>query len=474
MKKISIKCVSILIIIVMGASLFGCGGNGQRGGENDFARYFNDRSLFYGQTLTVANFLLMDPTTPTTRLNVFAQVYMAQNPGVTIEIVNPIGLAEFGAVEGTERYREYMSLRLMAGTAPTLFEATGFDWRDMRVNQHFADWLPIMQADPRFNEDDFQMEVVNVLSENAQGRLVIYPAMYQMRILLANTGIPGLAEAVSQMDTLSSTDLIRLNNEFNADGEFHISASFNAPSVTMMNLAEFLDMDNLVSDFNNPRFIEMISQANDLSCPDVIRYRAFFPAGGNFMPHHEEDAFRRFMFKEISLSNNPFFFGQHQGMFASPRPLADYHGRALIDPHLPFAISATASPIQQALAWDFIQFMQTPHPMFMLVTAPSLFRPILWDYLETQAAALLFNRPRVNVDSDLLRYVVSPAYTVISSFADLPLAFTTSDLVAFSNPGIIDTIIVDALRDFEDGLITAHAAAELIQNRITIVLMEMD
>jgi len=364
-------------------------------------------------------------------------------------------------------------MELMAGTAPTMVEIIGLDWMDLRTNRLFADWMPIMRADPDFNEDDYFMEIIEMIKTNAGGRLVIYPTMFSMRMFAANTAIPGLAEAVAQLPVLTSADLIRLNHEFNPDGHFYISPSFSPGAVTIMNINNFLDMENLVADFDNPEFVEMITEALEFTCRETFR-NPFFPTGFMNPPQLEMARSQRFLFSEGHSGTLQFFFNDDDALFSTPRPFANSAGSPLVAPApaMQFAITAGATPIQQALAWDFMRFIQTPREGFMpLFSYQPVYRPMTLFHLESQIPVVLdVLRGRIIGEASDPQYLIAEIYEALNRFTELP----PSPSSALDSISLIETIITETLRYFEDGLITAQAAAELIQNRVTIALMEMD
>jgi len=65
-------------------------------------------------------------------------------------------------------------------------------------------------------------------------------------------------------------------------------------------------------------------------------------------------------------------------------------------------------------------------------------------------------------------YYTERIINILYHTANLPMRH------AYPIPQTITNILQDVLRDFQDGLITAEAAAEYLQNRVGLVLMEME
>ncbi|MCL2171451.1 MAG: hypothetical protein FWB71_04800 [Defluviitaleaceae bacterium] len=106
----------ILILVAISFGFAGCGSAGEGGnGENlDFARYFNDRSLFVGETLTIT--IPFDSNVPFVRgifnrrnIETLARRYMRENPGVYI-VVRGLGTDDISTM------RDAQALELMAGS----------------------------------------------------------------------------------------------------------------------------------------------------------------------------------------------------------------------------------------------------------------------------------------------------------------------------------------------------------------------
>jgi len=412
----------------------------------------NDQPDFSGEILTIST--VWDYQA----IEHFAQLYMDANHGVIVEVNH-----FHNSVAG---YENTVSSQLMAGTADVLMCATGLDHHNPNVAQLLADWWPIMQADPNFNEDDYFVNAFH--AAKTSGRLLAYPFSFSYWLVAANNTVPGLADAFAQHDYITTADLLRLHGQFASDSAMLVHENFDAFTAVFENLDAFLDFEGRIANFNNPQFIEIISSANRLAYP-VGGFGSQVSRG-----MYEEitmlDHSQMFLFEDFVPGTFQFFMTYEQEMpFVNFRPLANANGELVMDFYDSFVLNAAASDIQKALAWDFMTFIQNPENR---ASAPlqSVYRPMLHKSVHEnmysfvgQANIVNRWRPAESLEASLQEY-----HDHLVRLGEMPM--TNGRAVTQT---IMD-ILAEVMQDFNTGLLTAEQTAELLQNRISIVLMELD
>lgn len=436
--KTALKCIGVLLIAL---GLVSCA----QKSEPDY-----DNPGFYDQTLTIT--AVRDHH----RLQEFARRYMLRYPGVYIEVTS------FNY--DFPRYIEQLFIGLMSGTADDFFDAD-IDYMNPATIRLLADWLPIMRADPDFSEDDYFMSVLNAMT--FQGGLYEFPFLFQApHLIVANSTIPGLTQMLADYATLSVTDLKSIREAVESD--LYLHASFALHSAVTFYINSFLDIENRTADFNNPRFINLISNAVEV----IDTNSRYIQLGNNwhFDFATEEILSGRYLFQEVNWSIFQYFLPyENEFIFEGITPVADADGRVLIGQHRSYALNAAAS--YKDLAWDFIKFMQDTERNG-LVLGDELFMPVYRPFMRSQMHRAMpewlshYARQlgwRIEGDeADIIDGFIAQ----IEELHDMPMTYLRL-------PYVIHDILRETLQLFTDGLISAEEAAIDLQNKITLVLWEM-
>ena len=456
-------------MVVFGMSFVGCGGRDDgRGVEY----YLENRELLYGTTITIAYApVFIGRGAEHFGIPGLAAAYMIANPGITIEVRN---------FANAQRMREIVSVELMAGQSDTLIDSRALDWGHMGTSRFFVNWFDIMSVDLDFNEDDWFMNVFNAFA-NDDG-LFVFPKDFYFEVLMANGRAGGLAEAVDGYDFLSPADLHRLHAQFACYRYAHLFPHHSTFWAVMYNLPYFLDIPNGFVGFQSDSFIDFISHARGIS-DLAIGQMPLAPYGVELITIHDRPDFGYLFWRNSSPQNlQPFFdYEYDRSQLGSYALLTNANNELIINNFAPaFALSQGATAAQMAVAWDFIQFMQNPenvtnsifwnsHIHSQPIHRPLFYRQI--DIFVPEQISRIGNFLRMPIDMSMENprnhYITSISAT-LKSIADLPMRHIES------TPRAISIIIQEVLEQFHDGLIDARQAAEYLQNRITIVLMEMD
>jgi len=427
---------------------------------------------FYRETLTIAVFNLAG------RIEGFAERFERMHPGTSIEVM------EFECIDSA---REQISLETMAGNPPNLVAGYLVDYLNPMAAANFIDWLPIMYADPYFNEDDWFMGVFDALTHN--GRLLGFPVSYDLSVgnsfYLVNSTVPGLAQEFAGRQTVSTNDLIEISERFETG--MYMDRNFDVLQAVIDNIDNFLDFETRRVQFDNPEFINLITNARQLTSPSrhfgEVQFFNWIETGNR---QAVADMSRRYLFRRFSTMDfDNFGVFEEEMLFINPLPYTNDMGELLIWPDLTFALSSNTTHVQQAMAMEFLRFLLIPPTGAM--NDPDVF--VHHRLFMTHSAALA-SPARTSAE------VVFPhafvwhvsAFHVLDGWRmagegwpeaiDTMVRYTTmaSEMPMRDTryaPAFVRDIVFDILYQFHYDLITAEQAAHSLQNRITLIIMEM-
>ena len=390
-----------------------------------------------------------------------ANIFQANNPGVNLNV------RFFG--NNRQQYAEQLSAALMAGDAPDLFLMDTFNHKDPNMARMLVDWLPIMNAHPGFNTDDYFMNVFH--SASLDGRLYAFPTHFFFGMVASNTTVPGLSEALNDRGPVNARDLMDLAYTFGND--LYINQGFDPVVATSLSflsggyIQNFIDVEARTANFNNQRFIDFITSARELTNPDTI---STVGADINIISSEMEWAFsQRYLFMNYPMTTPQYVLPIENMHFEGHAPLVNDKGELVIHPWVSYGLSTGTTAAQQALAWEFIQFMQDPEAR-VTVGAPQLvstYRPMMrHEFWRSIPDNNIFgaNGLQFAVDRE---QAISDAIDLIEGILEMPMV----DIHIM--PDSINNIIMEIMIQFQDRLITAEQAAQYLQNRITLALMEI-
>jgi len=478
-----VSFTAIMLSIVMTFGLVGCGETA-RDEAFVWPQSIDGQSPFYGETLTIA--VMFDGLT--LNFNTLARGYMQQNPGVTIEVIN---LADFSLdAADLESARDRIGLELMAGTAPTLIDnffaadfglTTLVDYMHPATARHFADWLPIIAADPYFNEDEWYMHVFEALTRD--GRLLGFPIAYDLRAgstyVLANATIPELVEEFRGRETITLTEMLEIHSRIapTLDRPMYLESRFDVFTAVEQRIDDFFDFETGRVEFATPEFIDFITHAREITSPwRTPNVGMFDPINFGDLGNRQVDAFesQNYLFRRTwTIDFHIFSIADEDIPFVYPVFLTNDHGEMLLRPYNTMLLNATATDTQKALAMDFLRFSMASN--FALIT---------------RHPGVSLNASNIRLNNSWTQYWASASFT-LPRWRDWQLTegrYRTIDDIIIPNveaaaqmpmrdgryaPEVVREIIREAMHQFHDGLITAEQAANDLQNRIALVIMEL-
>ena len=193
----------------------------------------------------------------------FADLFSAVHPGSAVEIVRVQG--------DREETMDRMRVQLMAGSAPTIMQASLFGFPTMPNFDYFADWVPLMEAHPGFIEDEWHMNILNAFRLN--DRLVGFPVAAVNNYVLANRNVPGIVEAFEGRTSISFQELIDLyHHHYEASGGMFFSEGPLLYYFRNFLLHRFFDYESRSVLFESQEFIDTITELYDIVSGSWLGY----------------------------------------------------------------------------------------------------------------------------------------------------------------------------------------------------------
>ena len=462
MKKHAIlnRFIATLLIVALILATVGCKSANVADNENtpELEHMVSpDRTLFVGETLTIAEMF------NTRELRFVANKYMRENPGVTIEVID-----YFGDYERDGHLLEVQKLiasQLMAGSGPVLIEAALADYLDPRSATFFCDWYPVMAADPGFGEEDWFMNVFHAVSVN--GRLTAFPIHFIYSFIAANSTIPGLPEAMAGKDGITMSEMMELHREMQGETAYSFEPFFDLTWIRELYIDSFINLETGWVDINNERFIELITYAERITDRDI---------SGSI----HSSGYQR---TEASWSERYFFYItnpiQYQHLvdfeesllFSGNTPLVNDLGELVMYPTQGYILSVNATPTEQALAWDFLKFMMEPdnYQISYYGSMQPTNRNILRFTVEEKLPSdIRDNNWRLTGTAN---EAAEDLIAKMTAFGEMPMHNMRSlpDAIIGMPAGVFP----EAMRQFQDGLVSAEQTALNLQNQVELVLMEI-
>ena len=463
-----------------GCFLAGCGGNEPDGPFEWPESNDGVRSPFYGETLTIGAWHSLD------MWNSLSRAIELRNPGVTIEIIDISGGAEY---YDWEAVRDEMAIKLMAGNAPILMDAVLVDYLNPATRPLFADWLPVMEADPNFNEEEWHMNVFHAATRD--GRLMGLPMAFDhpqgSNYFAFNQAVPGLADEFAGRQGISVRELMEIYDRFlpSLPSHMYLMKHFDMYIAVQCSIDDFLDWETGRVEFKSAEFIALITRAREITSPDRVfgvTHPVWVP-GPDYREEIAEQA-ERYMFRRVWTVHYDAFGIFHEAPpFGDPLPWTNRHGELMIHPTDAFALNASATHAEQALAFELMRtlleasgrgygyegngtiralsgwfgWFSSPHragTRFRMMSQPNWFMQAFRDIY--------------GVPADGWNLAFDAMIARDSATRSLPMRDRRYA------PLVVREAVREILEQFHEGLLGADQAAVDLQNRVTLIIMEMN
>ena len=403
-----------------------------------------------------------------------AFLYMRNNPGAEINIIqrgSPSRNA-WQLRDEVDMIREQLGIQMMAGLAPDVMEAFLINTRN---RDFFADWMPLINAHPRFNNDEWFMEAFHAAVDG--GELLVFPEKIHFSYISGNTSIPGLTDELALRETISIKDMILLYNMFGGlDSGLHMHNSNSIIAHTLWFSQNFLDWDSSFVNFANPEFISLIENTSQIMMPMPATVTAIFGSQATNVPITTLMSIYFMFYSSLPYDITTFGLFTYETGFDNALLFVNEYGKMYISLTGGFVMSSQTTSIQQALALDFLRFTQdhTVDEVREINESAQFFTvgpvPINRSKFESHSRFVLSHTVENAARDGRLRK--TQAETIRFHMDRLTYAMTRPMVRVPIAPMSIAAFFDDLRHSLNLGLISPHEAATRMQNRVMLEILE--
>ena len=224
-------------------------------------------------------------------------------------------------------------------------------------------------------------------------------------------------------------------------------------------------------DFDNEGFIQAITEYRDLTSPDKEYGTGIYRSP---ISHSQElEWSEKYLFNVITPNTIQYYIEYETGpLFYENIPLVSESGELLIDTWDTYVLSASATPLQQALAWDFMMFVNDYNNMADIFF--SGFQPTNRNMHQYEARAFGRSSIRdtiINLSNRgwattlRLNESTQNAIALLESYGEMPMTRI------YNIPDAMFQTIFDTLRLFHEGSVSAEQTAADLQNRVMELML---
>jgi ABC-type glycerol-3-phosphate transport system substrate-binding protein len=489
----------------------------------EFAQLNHDAVLSWmGREVAVRNIPIPTPTPPTPEANV-QHLTIRYNRGFygfggVIAQAEAAMNAERAARGDTYRVRiiadthvgiDYnntlrLQTQLMAGQGPDIFVMDFYPYWNYALSGYLVDIYTLIDQCAYFNREDFYNNVLKLFE--VDGGLYTLPMNFGIEYMAINAGLPQeFLDRFAQLPVVNLTDMMEIYLDLMRDygdeyGHLLLGGSviFDTPGVSASSMLNgFIDYENRTANLTDERFVSFLRDYIKVF-EGVMLYDNIGGYSGGFM----DDCYRilsgLYVFRHEERHYEPVnaYLPRNNPYFIHHTPFADAQGRLIInqppfaDMWASFSFTSTGNT---ELAWEFMR-----HLIHAMVFPTEATR----DYKKSQP--LLVSLSNINYGTPILRkYFESYMNDVFKRSFDLwnPIdgywfldlfdgmddmdvrletverainrrAMLNEMEMSLHFPFIPEQFYYEPLNQLLRGLITPEAAAQRIQNMVSLWLME--
>ncbi|MCL2501269.1 MAG: hypothetical protein FWE90_13180 [Defluviitaleaceae bacterium] len=395
-----------------------------------------------------------------------------------------------------------MQTMLMAGQGPDMFALFAHPYWNYALSGLLADIYPLIDQCPFSDREDFYTHMLRLFE--VDGGLFAFPMSFSPEYVAINAGLPQhLIDRFARESVISYATMMEIYSELMRDysdefGHLRFGNSHtigNPFTAALSVIGGFIDMENRIANLTDPRFVSFLHdwvQVFGSTTADDWFGEINVPGTG-FDAYFEAMAMHCVFISGGSSGFEPAnaFFPRNHPYFIHYAPLADEWGRLLIDYNKSWATFCLSAAGNQELSWEFLRHLTyamafpTPAAQYnQRATARnfglgSMGTPIVRDYYEPHIRSVFdyhfdlwnsrdgyFNRNDfIGFDDDNIRSEgIERAIRQRATQNEMEIASLLLDIPShFYN---------EPLNQLLRGLITPEAAAQRIQNTVSLWLME--
>ena len=425
----------------------------------DHAKYVMgiSREDFAGETITLVGyeFFLQD----------LVELYIYENPGVTIEIVDI--WEEHRKPYGARRLRERIIEGFEAGEGPVLLDSFALGYLTPCIASYLVDWFTFMGADPDFQQEEWLTNVF--IAQSREGHLYEFPREFNFNLATINTTIADYEEIWGDRELVTLIELMELHQALPLTYPFLFERNFNVFSLMIHSLGSFMDYESGWVNFDNEIFTELITYAKDITCPEVMLGRWI---GTDIVIPSEEIEMSEQFFFNIRLASTMYQYIVDLGtslLFGEIVPLVNGHNELLIEVGNSFVLNANATPVQQALAWDFLNFISSYN---LLETRAFFGFPGLPTNIETLHLVFAEDISDLSARVTPFGWRIDNEATAVEDLVKQLTPIMSMPMAVNAVPREILNVISEALSLFHDGEVSAEQTAADMQRRVVQIMRE--
>jgi len=361
-----------------------------------------------------------------------------------------------------QKYRQQVRTQLMAGQADDLLSYVGFNDQKLLDSGLIADFYPIMQNDPDFNEADYFMSAIDGFSY--KNKLPIFPLNFVYWGISVNDSFsPELTEKFKYHDKITFREVFDLYNNLENKNKYYVSESMDALTALKRNINTFVDFENKKCYFNTPEFIEFLSAAKNATDPQKIAdgYLEYTFGVSDYDEMKQNELALKYLFCDELIYVYHYFATDYQEKkFAYYIPLVQENGALIIETSVAFIINEASK--NKELAWEFVKYLTTMDMQgytynfaFVLPIHRQMFRAYVDDEWQRLKEDYLGEFEQ--------RETGEQVRARLEGYNDMPMSF----------PMYLDfDAVKEIIQSFYDGVLTAEQTANELQNKVSIYLME--
>jgi len=402
--------------------------------------------------------------------------------------------------EGIEARRARLQTELMAGSGPDIFltDTWGMNFRGMARNGFLADFYTLMDNCERTSRGEFYENVLEAFEFD--GGLYLFPTSFAFHHVGINARLPQEEQnRFARADTVTQGDMMELYLRVRDEPQLaRLSYGYLwGLSVTPFHavqaaLYDFIDFGTRRASFTDPRFIEYL----EITRRAYEGFDGMFNISNSNAPGVEEmsrlASAQIFEERQVEMSGANPFFSRTANHFVHYRPVVNNAGQLVINPDNWFgvwALLAVNANGQPELAWEFITYLLRTYPR---ATGRALASPYGAAPWAGHSVATSILRENANMTR---RFFENAVYTDINHWgrhmdwdikedeADVYIDAAMARIAALNEMpvALIHPLIPPEVwggpesvhfNNFMAGAITAEAFAQLIQNSISLWLIE--
>ncbi|MCL2405805.1 MAG: extracellular solute-binding protein [Defluviitaleaceae bacterium] len=435
-----------------------------------------------------------------------AELFTYRHPGVSITVDVFSAVPEVMEIEledgtmghvmtmtgGPHESRDYINqinTELMSGRGPDILSLDILPFHRYAQVGQLANLREFMDNDQSFNINDYRPNILDAISTNNE--LYMFPITIDFRYLAFDSSL-----LTNQQDTLTARHAFTFEELFDiarpflghtrAGGYDHRMIAMQEMQLftSMLDLYQsyFIDIGNRRANFTDGVFVEMLNQIQDYIAAGYLQerweenmsmiggtaatQRYFYRLNSALMLFNEfnrDDENRMSMDFGVGITDDDLVAGLLGNSLGHvPFSLGGRHGGA--------AFGINANSPNQELAWEFIKFLSSD-ALIEILRPPGgipLYVSALEHMAQMWATGQFFTG--ANERSELALTAVEQARVdaymeTVNRFMDMFNTFNVTDT-------IIRDMVLEAVRDYWAGDISAHDLANRLQSSVHLVLNE--